>query len=76
MIANCKHMNKDQSHITHMFLPENHKAKKPTIIYYVYIMDNETIPYKTLIQELSVQYTIVSHCHAEICIFMHQFTAS
>jgi hypothetical protein len=43
-----------------------HKSKIPTIIYYVYIMDHETISYKTLIQELSVQYTIVSHCHTKI----------
>ena len=48
-----------------MFLPGKHKAKNPTIIYYLYIMDHETISYKTLIQKLSVQYTIVSHCLAE-----------
>jgi hypothetical protein len=53
-----------------------HKAKNPTIIYYVYIMDHETISYKTLIQELSVQYTIVSHCHTKIDKFMCQFSAS
>ena len=39
-------------------------------------MDHETISYKTLIQELSVQYTIVSHCHTKIVKFMCQFTAS
>ena len=66
MITNCKHIKKDQSHIAHMFLSGKHKAKNPTIIYYVYIMDYETISYKTLIQELSVQYTIVLHCLAEI----------
>jgi hypothetical protein len=36
--------------------PGNHKTKNPTIIDYVYIMDHETISYKNLIQELSVQY--------------------
>ena len=66
LIANFKHMKKDQSHIKHMFLPGNYKAKNPTIIYYVYIMDHETISYKTVIQELFVQYTIVSHCHTKI----------
>ena len=76
LIANCKHMKKNQSHITHMFLPGKHKAKNPTIIHYVYIMYHETISYKTLLQELSVQYTIVSHCHTKININMHQFTAS
>ena len=76
MIANCNIKKKDQSHITQMFLPRKHKAKNPTIIYYVYIMNHETISYKNLIQELSVQYTIVSHCHTKIGIFMHQFTAS
>jgi hypothetical protein len=59
-----------------MLLPRKHKAKNPTIIYYVYIMDHVTISYKTLIQELSVQYTIVSHCHTKIEKFMCQFTAS
>ena len=54
LIANCKDMKKDQSDITHMFLSGKHKAKNHTIIYYVYIMDHETISYKTLIQELSV----------------------
>ena len=76
MIANCNIKKKDQSHITQMFLPRKHKAKNPTIIYYVYIMDHETISYKTLIQELLVQYTIVSHCHAKIAKYMRQFTAS
>jgi hypothetical protein len=76
MIANCNINNKDQSHITQMFLPENHKSKNHTIIYYVYIMDHETISYKILIQELLVQYTIVSHCHTKIGKFMCQFTAS
>ena len=66
MIANCKHMKKDHSHITKMF----------TVEAYVYIMDHETMSYKTLLQELSVQYTIVSHCHTKIGINMHQFTAS
>ena len=59
-----------------MFLPGKHKAKNPIIIYYVYIMDHETISYKTLIQELLVQYTIISHCHTKIGSHMHQFTAS
>ena len=39
-----------------MFLPVKHKAKTPTIIYYVYIMDHETISYKNLIQGLSTIY--------------------
>jgi hypothetical protein len=43
------------THNTDVFLGK-HKAKNPTIIYYVYIMDHETISYKTLIQELSIQY--------------------
>ena len=76
LIANCKHMKKDQSHITQVFLPGKHKDKNPTMVYYVYIMDHERISYKTLIQELSVQYTIVSHCHTKIGKFMCQFTAS
>ena len=53
-----------------------HKAKNPTIIYYVYIMDHETISYKNLIQELLVQYTIVSDYHTKIGINMCHFTAS
>ena len=69
-------MKKNQSHITHIFLPRNHKAKHPNIIYYVYIVDHEIISYKTLLQELLIQYTIVSHCHTKIGISMHQFTAS
>ena len=76
MIANCNIKKKDHSHITHMFLSGKHKAKNPTIIYYVYIMDHETISYRTLIQELSVQYTIVSHCHAKIGKYIRQFTTS
>ena len=76
MIVNCKYMKKDQSHITQMFLPGKHKAKNPTIIYYVYIMDHETISYKTLIQDLSIQYTIVSHCLAKICKCLSQISAS
>lgn len=40
LIANSKHMKKDQSHITQMFLQGKHKAINPTIIYYVYIMDH------------------------------------
>ena len=59
-----------------MFLPGKHKAKNPTIIYYVYIMDHETISYKNLIQELSVQCTIISHCLAEIGKFLSQISAS
>ena len=59
-----------------MFLPRKHKAKNPTIINYVYIMDHETISYKTLIQELSVQYTIVSHCLAEIDKCVSQISTS
>ena len=69
-------MKKYQSHITQMFLPGKHKAKNPIIIYYVYIINHETISYKTLIQELLVQYTIISHCHTKIFIFMSQFTTS
>jgi hypothetical protein len=81
-LRNLKHNRQlqyqEERSITHNtnVLPGNHKAKKPTIIYYVYIMDHETISYKTLIQELSVQYTIVSHCHTKIDNFMCQFTAS
>ena len=39
-------------------------------------MDHETISYKTLIQELSLQCTIVSHCHTKIGKFMCQIIAS
>jgi hypothetical protein len=75
MIANC---NIKERSITHNIdvLPGKNKDENPTIIYYVYIMDHETISYKTLIQELSVQYKIVSHCHTKIDKFMCQFTAS
>ena len=68
----------EERSITHNIdvLLGKHKAKNPTIIYYVFIMDHETISYRTLIQELSVQYTIVSHCHTKIDKFMCQFTAS
>ena len=77
MTANCNIKKKDQSHITQMFLPRNNNAKNPTIIHYVYIMDHETISYKYPIQDLSVQYTIVSHCHTKIIgEYMCQFTAS
>jgi hypothetical protein len=76
MIANFNIKKKDQSYITQMFLPGKHKAKNPTIIYYVNIMDHETISYKNLIQELSVHYIIISHCHTKIGKFMCQFTVS
>ena len=68
----------EERSITHNtnVLQGNNNAKNPTIIYYVYTMDHETISYKTLIQELSVQYTIVSHCHTKIGKCMCQFTAS
>jgi hypothetical protein len=69
------HEERSNTHNTDV-LPGKHKAKNPIIIYYVYIMDHETISYKTLIQELSVQYTIVSHCHTKIGKCMCQFTAS
>ena len=59
-----------------MFLPGKHKAKNPTIIYYVYIMDHEKISYKALIQELSLHHTIVSHCHTKLGKFLSQFTVS
>jgi hypothetical protein len=81
-LQNLKHNRQlqyqEEISITHntYVLPGKHKDKNPTIIYYVYIMDHETISYKTLIQELSVQYTIVSHCHTKIEKFMCQFTAS
>jgi hypothetical protein len=68
----------EERSITHNtdVLPGKYKAINPIIIYYVYIMDHETISYKTLIQELSVQYTIISHCHTKIGKCMCQFTAS
>jgi hypothetical protein len=81
-LRNLKHDHQlqyqEERSITHNtdVLPGKHKAKNPTIIYYVYIMDHETISYKNLIQELSVQYTIVSHCHTKIGKCMCQFTAS
>ena len=55
MIANCNIKKKDQSHITQMFYRESIKLKSP-LSYIMYIMDHETISYKTLIQELSVKY--------------------
>jgi hypothetical protein len=68
----------EERSITHNtdVLPGKNKFKNPTIIYYLYIMDHETISYKNLIQEISVQYIIVSHCHTKIGKFMCQFTAS
>ena len=71
-LQNLKHDHQlqyqEERSITHNtnVLPGNHKVKNSTIIYYVYIMDHETISYKNLIQELSVQYTIVSHCHTKL----------
>ena len=59
-----------------MFYWESIKLKTPLSYIMFYIVDHETISDKTLIQELSVQYTIVSHCHAKIDKFMCQFTAS
>ena len=55
MIANYNIKKKDQSHITQMFYRESIKLQTP-LSYIMYIMDHETISYKTLIQELSVQY--------------------
>ena len=69
-------MKKDQSHITHKILAGKDKAKNPTIFYYVYIMDHETITYKAPIQELSVYELIVSHCHTKIDKFLSQFVVS
>jgi hypothetical protein len=81
-LRNLKHdrqlQYQEERSITHKtdVLPRKHIAKNPTIIYYVYIMDHEIISYKTPIQELSVQYKIVSHCHTKIDKFMCQFSAS
>ena len=68
----------EERSITHNtdVLSGNHKAINPNIIYYVYIMDHETISYKNLIQDISIQYTIVSHFHTKIDKFVCQFTAS
>jgi hypothetical protein len=46
---------KYQEHITHKFYRERIKLKTP-LSYIMYIMDHQTISYKTLIQELLVQY--------------------
>ena len=46
---------KYQEHITKKFYREIIKLKTP-LSYIMYIMNHETISYKTLIQELSVQY--------------------
>jgi hypothetical protein len=46
---------KYQEHITQKFFRESVKLKTP-LSYIMYIMNHETISYKTLIQELSVQY--------------------
>ena len=81
-LQNLKHNRQlqyqEERSITHntYILPGKHKAKNPTIMYYVYIMDHETISYKNIIQELSVQYTIVSHCHTKIDKFMCQYSVS
>jgi hypothetical protein len=78
-LRNLKHdrqlQYQEERSITHNtdVLLRKHKDKNPTIIYYVYIMDHETISYKTLIQELLIQYTIVSHCHTKIGKCMCQF---
>ena len=80
-LRNLKHdrqLQYQEISITHNtdFLLGKHKAKNPTIIYYVYIMDYETISYKNLIQYLSLQYTIISHFHTKIGKCMCQFIAS
>jgi hypothetical protein len=81
-LRNLKHNRQlqyqEERSITHNpdVFPRNNKSKNPTIIYYVYIMDHETISYKTLIKELSLQYIIISHCHTKIDKFVCQFTAS
>ena len=46
---------KYQEHITQKFYQENVKLKNP-LSYIMYITNHETISYKTLIQELLVQY--------------------
>ena len=46
---------KYQEHITQKFYWESVKLKTP-LSYIMYIMDHEKISYKTLIQELSIQY--------------------
>ena len=82
-MRNLKHNRQSQYHeersITHNIdnLPwGKHIAKNPTIIYYVYIMDHETITYKALIQELSVHELTISHYHTKIGKFLSQFTVS
>ena len=55
-LRNLKHDHQlqyqEERSITHNtdVLPGQHKAKNPTIMYYVYIMDHKKISYKTLIQ--------------------------
>ena len=57
-------------------LPGKLKAKNPNYHILCISMEHVTISYKAPNIELSVQLTIVTHCHAEICISMHQFLAS
>ena len=57
-------------------LPGKLKAKNPNYHILCISMDHVTISYKAQLIELSVQYTIVSHCHTKIGSHMHQFTAS
>ena len=59
-----------------MFYQEILKLKTPTIIYYVYKWNHVTISYKAQYIKLSIQSRIITHCHAETCISMHQFLAS
>ena len=69
-------MNKDQSHITQIIYRESIKLKTPLSSILYYIMDHETITYKSLIQELSTHELTVSHCHTKIGKFLSQFTVS
>ena len=52
---NHDHKVKYQEHIPQNFYRERIKPKTP-LSYIMYIMDHETISYKTLIEELLVQY--------------------
>jgi hypothetical protein len=56
---NHNHKVKYQEHITQKFYRESIKLKT-TLSYIMYIMNHETISYKTLIQELSIQYNCLT----------------
>ena len=55
-IANHMNMKKDQSHTTQIISWGKLTAKNPTIFYYIFNMEHETITYKTLLTR-ALQYS-------------------